>query len=116
MRAAARDRHARWFFYTCFAFVAGGKVANASAKLSREWNGGMALGTQHNLGRLFRKCGAVLIASLRFGRRLAIFFINFSRSLYSGTMRRFTASWRRCRFIVGRMRSPPTGDSKEVDA
>jgi hypothetical protein len=100
MSEAARARHARWFFYTCFAFVAGGKVANASAKLSREWAGATALGTQRNVGRLFRKCGAVLSASLRFGRRLAIGLIHYSRSLYSGTchaIRRIIATWRRPR-------------------
>lgn len=101
IRTATRDRHARWFFYTCFAFVAGGKVANASAKLSRERDSAMALGTQQNVRRLFSKCGAVLIASLRFTRKLSVCLVNYSRSLCSDTyhaMRRITTTaWRQAR-------------------
>lgn len=83
IRAAAEDRHARWLFYACFAFIAGGKVANASAKLSRERNASAALGTQRNVRRLLSKCGAALLAPIRVTRRLVVFLCNYSRSCCS---------------------------------
>lgn len=100
-REATKARHARWFFYTYFAFVAGGKVANASAKLSRERNSATALGTQYNVRRLFSKCGAILRAALRFTGQLAVFLVSYSRSLCSDAcraVRRTTAAWSQPRF------------------
>jgi hypothetical protein len=101
IREAAKDRHARWFFYTYFAFIAGGKVANASAKLSRERNSATALGTQHNVRHLFSKCVAALRASLRLTHQLAVWLVNYARSLCSGAyhaIRRTITAWRQLHF------------------
>ena len=53
IEAAAYTKHERWFFYIVFAFFAGGKVANATAKLTKNRPGQAGLGDQKNVISIF---------------------------------------------------------------
>lgn len=50
--AAARTKHARWLFYILFAGLAGGKVANATAKFTKTRLGKKGLGDEQNMKAL----------------------------------------------------------------
>lgn len=77
VESAARTSHARWVFYLFIAFLAGGKVANATAKFTKAQSGATGLGDERNVRRIFsatRKSGLfvgkVLGTPLRYGFRL----------------------------------------------
>lgn len=74
VEGAARARHARWLFYLLVAVLAGGKVANATAKLTKVRFGETGLGDKRNVWRLvgatwaaIRFIGRLLGAILRCG-------------------------------------------------
>ncbi len=60
IREAARTKHFRWLFYILFAVLAGGKVANATAKLTKAKSGESGLGDQKNTWRLIDSTWSLL--------------------------------------------------------
>lgn len=78
VESAARTSHARWVFYLFIAFLAGGKVANATAKFTKAQSGATGLGDECNVRRLLSTgwksglfVGKILGTVLRYGLWLA---------------------------------------------
>jgi len=67
---AARTKHLRWLFYILFAILAGGKVANATAKLTKIKSGEFGLGDQRNTLRLVNLALWLLQGAVKLARDL----------------------------------------------
>ena len=88
LSAELEARHARWLFYVLFAMIAGGKVANATARLSLLSGNAGGLGTEQNVRKLVRSVPLLVRRTLR------ILATGFNCLCHS--IRRLSLAFRKC--------------------
>lgn len=97
-KASAKSKHVRWMFYVLFAMLAGGKVANATARLTKGGSN-QGLGDQLRLRTLFfnLRCGLGRFSTLLWQwvrqfsirkRKILQDFTRFSRRLIRSKLKR----------------------------
>jgi hypothetical protein len=94
-KAAAQTKHSRWLFYLLFAALAGGKVANATAKVTKIESGVAGLGDRRNV----RALADVIWMALRFVGRLLGVLLSFTcwlvKQAISSILHLSAVAWRK---------------------